>query len=93
MDCARRLSCHLPQSTERENIRESTREGLDTASPKGTYGGRSPVITDDLLPLSLVPIPRATAAAPVAVELRRGRRRPGLSVAGTGWERAVAANR
>ncbi|MGK5637964.1 recombinase family protein [Streptomyces sp. URMC 126] len=33
--------------TERENNRESTLEGLDTAAPKGTHGGRPPVITDD----------------------------------------------
>lgn len=35
--------------TERENIRESTLEGLDTAARKGKHGGRPPVITDDLL--------------------------------------------
>ncbi|AJT68618.1 hypothetical protein T261_7016 [Streptomyces lydicus] len=35
--------------TERENIRESTLEGLDTASRKGKHGGRPPVITDDML--------------------------------------------
>lgn len=35
--------------TERENIRESTLEGLDTATRKGKHGGRSPVITDDML--------------------------------------------
>ncbi|WBB64677.1 recombinase family protein [Streptomyces sp. WMMC500] len=35
--------------TERENIRESTLEGLDTAARKGTHGGRPPVITDDML--------------------------------------------
>ncbi|MEU5090396.1 recombinase family protein [Streptomyces sp. NPDC021356] len=35
--------------TERENIRESTLEGLDTAARKGKYGGRPPVITDDML--------------------------------------------
>ncbi|MGY3056638.1 DNA invertase Pin-like site-specific DNA recombinase [Streptomyces sp. TE3672] len=32
-----------------ENIRESTLEGLDTASRKGKHGGRPPVITDDML--------------------------------------------
>ncbi|MFB7476036.1 hypothetical protein [Kitasatospora sp. NPDC056184] len=31
MDCARRLSRHFPQGAERENIRESALEGLDTA--------------------------------------------------------------
>lgn len=31
--------------TERENIRESTLEGLDTPAPKGKHGGRPPVIT------------------------------------------------
>ncbi|MEU5538563.1 hypothetical protein [Streptomyces sp. NPDC020362] len=31
--------------TERENIRESTREGLDSAALKGKHGGRPPVIT------------------------------------------------
>ncbi|WP_274910776.1 recombinase family protein [Streptomyces sp. WZ-12] len=34
---------------ERENIRESTLEGLDTAARKGKLGGRPPVITDDML--------------------------------------------
>ncbi|MEV0225508.1 recombinase family protein [Streptomyces sp. NPDC050704] len=35
--------------TERENIRESTLEGLETAARKGKYGGRPSVITDDML--------------------------------------------
>ncbi|WP_063793903.1 recombinase family protein [Streptomyces hirsutus] len=35
--------------TERENIRESMLEGLDTASRKGKHGGRPPVIIDDML--------------------------------------------
>ena len=35
--------------TERENIRESTLEGLDTAARKGKHGGRPPVVTDDML--------------------------------------------
>ncbi|MFE7712476.1 hypothetical protein ACFU6I_43615 [Streptomyces sp. NPDC057486] len=35
--------------TERENIRESTLEGLDTAARKGKHGGRPAVITDDML--------------------------------------------
>ncbi|UGY90278.1 recombinase family protein [Streptomyces gobiensis] len=35
--------------TERENIRESTLEGLDTAARKGKHDGRPPVITDDML--------------------------------------------
>ncbi|MFE1011039.1 hypothetical protein ACFW4M_07040 [Streptomyces sp. NPDC058794] len=35
--------------TERENIRESTLEGLDTEARKGKYGGQPPVITDDML--------------------------------------------
>ena len=35
--------------TERENIREATLEGLDTAARKGDHGGRPPVITDDML--------------------------------------------
>lgn len=35
--------------TERENIRESTLEGLDAAARKGKHGGRPPVITDDML--------------------------------------------
>ncbi|MFF7977360.1 recombinase family protein [Streptomyces sp. NPDC007905] len=35
--------------TERENIRESTLEGLDSAARKGKHGGRPPVITDDML--------------------------------------------
>src|SRR4051812_2485110 len=34
--------------TERENIRESTLEGLDTAARKGKHGGRPQVITDDM---------------------------------------------
>ncbi|MER6154108.1 recombinase family protein [Streptomyces sp. NPDC001868] len=36
-------------ATERENIRESTLEGLGTAARKGKHGGRPPVITDDML--------------------------------------------
>ncbi|MFJ8870776.1 recombinase family protein [Streptomyces sp. NPDC102473] len=35
--------------TERENIRETTLEGLDAAARKGNHGGRPPVITDDML--------------------------------------------
>ncbi|MGW1886183.1 recombinase family protein [Streptomyces sp. NPDC001970] len=35
--------------TERENIRESTLEGLDAAARKGKHGGRPQVITDDRL--------------------------------------------
>ncbi|MEU0913238.1 recombinase family protein [Streptomyces althioticus] len=35
--------------TERENIRESTLEGLDAAAREGKHGGRPPVITDDML--------------------------------------------
>ncbi|MEJ8642074.1 recombinase family protein [Streptomyces sp. MS1.HAVA.3] len=35
--------------TERESIRESTLEGLDTAVREGKHGGRPPVITDDML--------------------------------------------
>ncbi|WP_229871408.1 recombinase family protein [Streptomyces phaeofaciens] len=35
--------------TERENIREPTLEGLDTADRKGKHGGRPQVITDDML--------------------------------------------
>jgi DNA invertase Pin-like site-specific DNA recombinase len=35
--------------TERENIREATREGLNAAARKGHHGGRPPVITDDML--------------------------------------------
>src|SRR5437899_8446303 len=35
--------------TERENIRESTLEGLDTAARKGRHGGRPQVITEDML--------------------------------------------
>ncbi|MGI5438079.1 recombinase family protein [Streptomyces shenzhenensis] len=35
--------------TERENIRESTLEGLDAAARKGKHGGWPPVITDDML--------------------------------------------
>ncbi|MEV6048364.1 hypothetical protein [Streptomyces xanthochromogenes] len=35
--------------TERENIREPTLEGLDTAARKGNHGARPPVITDDML--------------------------------------------
>ncbi|MFD5395966.1 recombinase family protein [Streptomyces sp. NPDC127097] len=34
--------------TERENIREPTLEGLDTAAPKGKHGGRPPVVTEDM---------------------------------------------
>ncbi|WP_405874707.1 recombinase family protein [Streptomyces zaomyceticus] len=34
---------------ERENVRESTLEGLETAARKGKYGGWPPVITDDML--------------------------------------------
>ncbi|MFE6497107.1 recombinase family protein [Streptomyces sp. NPDC057748] len=39
--------------TERENIREATLEGLDTAARKGNHGGRPPVITDDMLHTAL----------------------------------------
>ncbi|MFF4507362.1 recombinase family protein [Streptomyces sp. NPDC001401] len=35
--------------TERENIRESTLEGLDAAARKGKHGGRPAVITEDML--------------------------------------------
>ena len=35
--------------TERENIRESTLEGLDAAARRGRLGGRPQVITDDML--------------------------------------------
>ncbi|MGW7081485.1 recombinase family protein [Streptomyces sp. NPDC054866] len=35
--------------TGRENIRESTLEGLDTAARKGKRGGRPPVISEDML--------------------------------------------
>jgi len=35
--------------TERENIRESTLEGLNAAARKGNHGGRPPVITQDML--------------------------------------------
>jgi DNA invertase Pin-like site-specific DNA recombinase len=35
--------------TERENIRESTLEGLDAAARRGKLGGRPQVITDDML--------------------------------------------
>ncbi|WP_253208915.1 recombinase family protein [Streptomyces niphimycinicus] len=35
--------------TDRENIRESTLEGLDTAARKGRHGGRAQIITDDML--------------------------------------------
>ncbi|MGW4564815.1 hypothetical protein ACWEN3_21175 [Streptomyces sp. NPDC004561] len=35
--------------TERESIREATLEGLDAAGRKGKHGGRTPVITDDML--------------------------------------------
>jgi DNA invertase Pin-like site-specific DNA recombinase len=34
--------------TERENIREPTLEGLDTAARRGRHGGRPPAITDDM---------------------------------------------
>ncbi|MCX5152121.1 recombinase family protein [Streptomyces sp. NBC_00320] len=34
--------------TERENIRESTLDGLDAAARKGKHGGRPPVITEDM---------------------------------------------
>ncbi len=40
------MSC---SSTEREAIREATLEGLNAAARKGRYGGRPPVITDDML--------------------------------------------
>ncbi|MGW6286328.1 recombinase family protein [Streptomyces sp. NPDC055107] len=36
-------------ANERENIRESTLEGLDSAARKGKHGGRPPAITDDML--------------------------------------------
>jgi hypothetical protein len=34
---------------ERENIRETTLEGLNAAARKGNHGGRPPVITNDML--------------------------------------------
>ncbi|MEE1751979.1 recombinase family protein [Streptomyces sp. SP18CS02] len=43
--------------TERENIRESTLEGLDAAARKGRHAGRPPVIIEDTL--STVPRRRA----------------------------------
>jgi DNA invertase Pin-like site-specific DNA recombinase len=39
--------------TERENIREATLEGLDSAARKGNHGGRPAVITDDMLHIVL----------------------------------------
>jgi DNA invertase Pin-like site-specific DNA recombinase len=48
--------------TERENIRESTLEGLDTAARKGKHGGRPPVITDDMLHTVSAPTSSTTAA-------------------------------
>jgi DNA invertase Pin-like site-specific DNA recombinase len=35
-------------ATARENIRESTLEGLDAAARNGKHGGRPPVITNDM---------------------------------------------
>ncbi len=49
--------------TERENIRESTLEGLDTAARKGRHGGRPQVITEDMLHTVLTPRRRARSAA------------------------------
>lgn len=37
----------------RETIREKTLEGLDTAARNGNFGGRPPVITDDMLAIAL----------------------------------------
>lgn len=50
---------------ERENIRESTLEGLDTASRKGKHGGRPPVITDDVLHTSRRRTPTSLTSRPV----------------------------
>ncbi|MFF5139993.1 recombinase family protein [Streptomyces sp. NPDC013157] len=47
--------------TERENICESTLEGLDTAGRKGKHGGQPPVIADDMLHIVLR---RARTASP-----------------------------
>ncbi|MFY1678702.1 recombinase family protein [Streptomyces sp. WMMC905] len=55
--------------TERENIRESTLEGLDTAARKGKHGGRPPVITDDMLHTVLRR--RAGAASAASAPLSR----------------------
>nr|WP_246565148.1 recombinase family protein [Streptomyces roseirectus] len=47
--CAPRAFFAAMAENGRENIRESTLEGLDTAARKGKHGGRSPVITEDML--------------------------------------------
>ncbi|MFF9019503.1 hypothetical protein [Streptomyces eurythermus] len=43
--------------TERENIRESTLEGLDTAAREDKHGGRPPAVTDGMLHAVLRPRP------------------------------------
>jgi hypothetical protein len=47
----RRISFQNPlyPETERENLREATLEGLNTAARKGNHGGRPTVITNDML--------------------------------------------
>ncbi|MCZ4513895.1 hypothetical protein O3Q52_38325 [Streptomyces sp. ActVer] len=52
-NCHKRNFAFFAAETERENIRESTLEGLDTAARKGKHGGRPPVITDDMLHIVL----------------------------------------
>jgi DNA invertase Pin-like site-specific DNA recombinase len=72
--------------TERENIRESTLEGLDTAARKGKHGGRPPVITDDMLHTVLR---RRAAAADCGAELIREPRGQLGRAAAMGWVAAM----
>lgn len=50
---------NLPK-TERENIREATLEGLNTAARKGNHGGRPLVVTNNMLHTQLAAARRAS---------------------------------
>lgn len=50
--------------TERENIREPTLEGLDTAARKGKHGGRPPVVTEGMLYSKRAVIARVASRSP-----------------------------
>jgi DNA invertase Pin-like site-specific DNA recombinase len=52
--------------TERDNIREATLEGLDTAARKDKHSGRPPAITDDMLHTVL----RRRAAGETVAQIR-----------------------
>lgn len=69
--------------TERENIRESTLEGLDAAARKGKHGGQPQVITDDILHTARPPrtgrVRRADPSRPVDRHGKRKGHNPSLA--------------